>query len=722
MGGFKLVAIIPLEGCDKKFRKNLKEGFPYQFYQAYDIELNSYRTEVTSVNRNKEIDVPDKFYSLDNGIELSLSAVIGKNGSGKSTLFEMLYYLVYVLGTEIEYGKDKKKVIDHYSEDLEKSRNSIVTDYNSIKDLIEEEPNKNEIEALAFKLIKKHKLNDFDNKIKSLIDIPKSVQNQLFNKLPSLIARIKNEKENESHIGENLAISIIYEFDNKIYEIYYFKGLFKHNSYNYKKKELSNDIKEFDLSDFFYSVSINYSHHSLNSEILGNWISKLFHKNDGYTTPLVINPMRSKGNFDINHELRLSKERLMSNLVFDLIQNKKTLLLNKYKVSKFVFSPKVLTAIPIEFTEDFINDLKSDHIFKNILQITKLDDHIDYWDFAISYLERKISRIDDNYDFIIYENDSPTTKKQLDHFLINHKSHITKKIRQVINFLKITNKKENRGFWKYPGETARIELSKQRLLDWLDLFKLDLKELSPNELIEYALPGFFNIDFKLKDVQGHEIEFGELSSGEQQLILNSNSILYHLYNLQSVFEKSNAIEELPKRVKYENVNIILDEVELYYHPEMQRLLVQNLIDSLEKIKKFGDKGIKSINVCILSHSPFILSDIPVQNVLKLRNDEVLISVRDNDQTFGSNIHELLTNSFFMDSTTGAFAENKIREIVEFHYKVKSANEKDIGLLREEYFSKKQYFNFIAENIGEDLIKGVLENHIEFIEDNLYTNN
>jgi hypothetical protein len=45
-----------------------------------------------------------------------------------------------------------------------------------------------------------------------------------------------------------------------------------------------------DLEDFFYSIVVNYSQHALNSNEIGNWIIPLFHKNDGYQTPIVLNP------------------------------------------------------------------------------------------------------------------------------------------------------------------------------------------------------------------------------------------------------------------------------------------------------------------------------------------------------------------------------------------------------------------------------------------------
>ena len=39
------------------------------------------------------------------------------------------------------------------------------------------------------------------------------------------------------------------------------------------------------------------------------WIEALFHKNDGYRTPIVLNPFRERGNIDINVETELAEQR-----------------------------------------------------------------------------------------------------------------------------------------------------------------------------------------------------------------------------------------------------------------------------------------------------------------------------------------------------------------------------------------------------------------------------
>lgn len=87
-----------------------------------------------------------------------------------------------------------------------------------------------------------------------------------------------------------------------------------------------------DLQSLFYTIVINYSHYAYNSleyqsEIMGRykkkfWIEALFHKNDGYRTPIVLNPFRERGNIDINVETELAEQR---SIAFFLISSFTTL-------------------------------------------------------------------------------------------------------------------------------------------------------------------------------------------------------------------------------------------------------------------------------------------------------------------------------------------------------------------------------------------------------------
>lgn len=133
-----------------------------------------------------------------------------------------------------------------------------------------------------------------------------------------------------------------------------------------------------------------------------------------------------------------------------------------------------------------------------------------------------------------------------------------------------------------------------------------------------------------------------------------SSILYHLYNL-------NSIRRSKTRKAYNYVNIILEEIELYFHPELQRTYIKTILDSLSQLRF---NRIYSINFCFVTHSPFILSDIPNTNILFLQEDgRPLANVRQL-LTFGGNIHDLLANSFFLSNGfIGEFAKEKIQEVI-----------------------------------------------------------
>lgn len=83
----------------------------------------------------------------------------------------------------------------------------------------------------------------------------------------------------------------------------------------FPKFEKFHEATKADLEHFFYTVAINYSLYGLNTRHIGDWIRALFHKNDAYQTPVVLNPMRDRGNIDVNREEYLSKSRLLANLL-----------------------------------------------------------------------------------------------------------------------------------------------------------------------------------------------------------------------------------------------------------------------------------------------------------------------------------------------------------------------------------------------------------------------
>ena len=157
-----------------------------------------------------------------------------------------------------------------------------------------------------------------------------------------------------------------------------------------------------------------------------------------------------------------------------------------------------------------------------------------------------------------------------------------------------------------------------------------------------APPSFFDTDIILED--GSSID--SLSSGEKQKVHSVSSIIYHIINLNSVSDYNRRIDPESRFHSYNYLNIVLDEIELYYHPEWQRTYINDLLNSIGKINESNISFIKGLNITFLTHSPYILSDIPVTNVLKLDEGRPHSSVQEY-QTYGANIYDLLTDSFFL---------------------------------------------------------------------------
>ena len=167
-----------------------------------------------------------------------------------------------------------------------------------------------------------------------------------------------------------------------------------------------------------------------------------------------------------------------------------------------------------------------------------------------------------------------------------------------------------------------------------------------------------------------------LSSGEQHLVHTMQSVLYHILNVNSVHSSKE------QKNKYEYINIIFDEIELYFHPEYQRRFVFELLERLDSLKKGNHiPKIKGINILFCTHSPFILSDIPKQNVL-------FLGEKKDFKTFGANITTLLSNSFFMENLIGEFAKNKINDVIRWITQDKEDILKTIRLIDEPILRNK----------------------------------
>lgn len=264
-------------------------------------------------------------------------------------------------------------------------------------------------------------------------------------------------------------------------------------------------------------------------------------------------------------------------------------------------------------------------------------------------------------------------------------THITLKLRQCVEFIKRRGMDKENVFESLdfePEPQKAKEMHKGNLWVKFDDLKEKFNE-DPFPLQLLPPPIYKTVILYVAVNQSNEyIPYRFLSSGEKQLLNNFGALIYHLRNLDSVVNTGK---------RYENANIILEEIELYFHPEYQRQIVKMLID---KIRARDFNNLKRINITFVTHSPFILSDIPLCNVLYLGKEES----SEVGNTFGANIYDLLRDSFFLTSDIGELAHSKIDEMIKLYHQADSENK------RKTFEEKYDEFVFVHEHLGEAYLK------------------
>lgn len=615
---FKLIAIRPVPGIDAKFLKNLVAGEVYNLCNDYILNNEQgkpvgYDGNIISVQYKQT--VPENLYSIKkidgDIININVSAIVGKNGAGKSSLIDLLLLSIFVVSNNLELV-DPDNFIEHDSKNEEK-----------------------------------YELNRY--------------------------------KKDIVEIENGLKVEIYYLLNEKYYKLVINKG--KHYLESASSQE-RNDVfrkdklslkKYTELNNFFYSVIVNYSFYAFNSNYSGIWLKSFFHKNDGYQMPVVINPFRNEGKIDVNIETLLTRSRLLSNILsipsYKNINYKSTiegieLSFDQNKEYKFLSNGELrFTPTYIEKFRGLILKPLFELMFGSAFKYPEINTPLK--ELAEVYLINKLITIPSRYiAFEDFDKKFAKVKERPDNYeliqsnaksyvneLNEDRSHITLKVRQTLNFLRedIYNLPTGNNLQgKFEISSVVRKLNGLKRNEWF------------TELIDYLPPPFFVSKIKFTDGS----YFDDLSSGEKQKIYSLNSVIYHLRNLESI--NKNRRRNIEKHVSsYQSVNLIFDEVELYYHPQYQKETVSSLLN-LIRISNF--KYIKNINILFLTHSPFILSDIPIQNTTLLTIDKKTGKsklVKKKKQSFGANIHDLLSDNFFLTGTLiGNLADRRITQLIE----------------------------------------------------------
>lgn len=165
----------------------------------------------------------------------------------------------------------------------------------------------------------------------------------------------------------------------------------------------------------------------------------------------------------------------------------------------------------------------------------------------------------------------------------------------------------------------------------------------------------------------------------------------------TIYTLFSRLYELKQELGQKDFILLLDEPDMFLHMEWQRTFINDLI-------KFIKKEFSYVQIIFTSHSPFLISDIPRENVIFLKKDEetkktIVVEPISLQNTFSANIHTLVKNGFFMTSTIGEFAKNKIEEVIEI-------------INAKKYQENKEYCDYIISIVGEPLIKNKLLSMID----------
>ena len=622
-------------------KRKLEPHTIYYLLEGYNVKSGGKNYEI-----REEADVLyDDYLVADNMLtpHVIVSAIVGQNGSGKSSLVEFMMRLInnFAAATFGELKASPSSERLHYIEgvkgDLWYERKGIIYRLNVDNDVV--------------------KIYQLDNHNNPCVE--------------NLIYSSEETSNRDGIIFLRLSDNAL----NEIYNGFFYTLISNYSIYAYNTRDFSSENDSRHRLDVVRKGNADDDSEGIDP----NWLNGIFHKNDGYQIPLVLTPFRHRGDIEINKENDLAKERLISLIV----SNENFRIINSHlKVESISLSRKKGKTYGMEYLK---KELGMDKITQNGYTLLKNQvvsrwssllerdlfhySYKPYYELAIDYLTcktikvaytyrqhnapfRKLLNFEDGYceDLI----DEIINSESTDH------SHITRKIFQTLAYILGNGYSqvliENENCFLNPREIER------RFKD--DYMNLSKTPESNSDVLkcEVALQSMFPPPFLKSRINLHEttdkkkkIVFESLSSGERQIAYAVSSIMYHLENLNSV--KSDNSDEL--RIKYENVFIVLEEVELYFHPQLQQSLVKNILDG---IKQMGLDSIKGIHILMVTHSPYVLSDIPKQNVLALETNGLPTEKKLN--TFCANIHEMLEDSFFLsDGLQGYFAQWEVGQIM-----------------------------------------------------------
>ena len=281
-------------------KRKLETNKIYYLLDGFEI-TNDGHLYVSSFRLEKD-SIFQKLFADGDSPDICISAIVGENGSGKSSLVEFYMRLVnnFAAATLGEYQTNPGSQRLHYI-------NNIAGEYYYI---IDETPYRLKIESRNVTLESYSATGRISNGMHEFVlyNSPDIFDNEMnstpikdeMSESPMQEWRFPNiaSKSKDNHPLKELYGKFFYTYISN-YSIY------AYNTTDYHQESNSDRLEELIRREKKKTYSVEYR----------NWLNGIFHKNDGYQTPIVLSPFRTKGNIDINTENILSRERLITLLI-----------------------------------------------------------------------------------------------------------------------------------------------------------------------------------------------------------------------------------------------------------------------------------------------------------------------------------------------------------------------------------------------------------------------
>ena len=164
--------------------------------------------------------------------------------------------------------------------------------------------------------------------------------------------------------------------------------------------------------------------------------------------------------------------------------------------------------------------------------------------------------------------------------------------------------------------------------------------------IEVSSSSLSNKDINFNFIELLMVEFSDLFSVQFENLSDGEIVYFNTFS--SIFME---IRKASKDGR--DCVLVLDEPDLNLHPEWCRRFID---DCITLVNNYSAVNVQFI---IATHSPYMISDVPKENVFSLEEKEKMIVIKRAEKTFAANIIDILSDTFFLDYSIGEFARKKL---------------------------------------------------------------